>query len=77
MARLSTDVEPSRPVRPAPHLAGGSDLLPSIPRTDHTGAIVDLDLRIDIDRLTDRLAALAEIGAIDGTGGGPRRGGRR
>lgn len=27
------------------------------------------DLRIDIDRLTDRLAALAEIGAIEGTEG--------
>ena len=27
------------------------------------------ELRIDIDRLTDRLAALAEIGAIEGTEG--------
>ena len=32
-------------------------------------ATLSSDLRIDIDRLSDRLAALAEIGAIEGTEG--------
>ena len=32
-------------------------------------ATLSSDLRIDIDRLGDRLAALAEIGAIEGTEG--------